>query len=92
MYSAAYVWAKILNYLEDRLTSAGINAWFVDADIVELTEDKLILHTPNEFNRDIIQRRCASYIQDALKEIFNSDAKVVVFGDKELDEYKDGFR
>ena len=88
MYSAAYVWAKILNYLEDRLTSAGINAWFVDADIVELTEDKLILHTPNEFNRDIIQRRCASYIQDALKEIFNSDAKVVVFGDKELDEYK----
>ena len=84
MYSSAYVWAKVLNYLEDRLTSVTVSAWFDDAEIVELSEEHLILYSPDEFRRGLIQRRCAAYIQDALKEIFNSDAKVIIFSDTDL--------
>ena len=88
MYSSAYVWAKILNYIEECLGAVTVSAWFDDAEVVELTEEHLILYSPSDFRREIIARRCTSYIQDALKEIFKSDAKLIVFGDKELDAFR----
>ena len=88
MYSSAYVWAKVLSYLEDRLSAVTVSAWFDDAEVVELNEENLILYSASDFRREIIIRRCTDYIQDALKEIFNSDAKLIVFGDEELDAYK----
>ena len=88
MYASAYVWAKVLGYLEDRLTSTIVSAWFDDAEVVELTDEKLVLYSPSELRREIITRRCADHIRDALKELFNSDAKIVVFGDEELEAYK----
>ena len=88
MYASAYVWAKVLGYLEERLSAVMVSAWFDDAEVVELTEEQLIIYSPSEFRREIIARRCTEYIQDALKEIFNSDAKLVVFGDEEMTAYK----
>ena len=88
MYSSAYVWAKILNYMEDQLTAVTVSAWFDDAEVVELNEEHLIIYSSSDFRREIIRRRCTGYIHDALKEIFNSDAKLVVFGDKELEAYR----
>ena len=88
MFSSAYVWAKVLSYLEERLSSTMVSAWFDDAEVVELTEDNLILYSPDSFRRDIITRRCAAFIQDGLKELFNSDAKLVVFGQEEMEKYK----
>jgi len=84
MYSSAYVWAKVLNHMEERLGAVTVSAWFDDAEVVELNEENLILYSPSDFRREIIRRRCTQYIQDALKEIFNSDAKLLVFGDEEL--------
>ena len=88
MYSSAYVWAKVLSYLEDRLTAVTVSAWFDDAEVVELNEEHLILYSPSDFRREIIRRRCTDIIHDALKEIFNSDAKLLVFGDEELNSRK----
>ena len=88
MYSSAYVWAKVLNYLEERLGSIVVSAAFDDAEIVELNEDNLILYSPNDFRREVIRRRYTLPIQDALKDIFNSDAKLLVFGDEELNARK----
>jgi len=88
MYSSAYVWAKVLIHMEERLGAVTVSAWFDDAEIVELTEEHLILYSSSDFRREIIRRRCTEYIQDALKEIFNSDAKLIVFGDEELAVYQ----
>ena len=88
MYSSAYVWAKVLNYLEERLTAVTVSAWFDDAEVVELNEEHLILYSSNEFRREVISRRYAIIIEDALKEIFNSNAKLIVFGDEELNSFK----
>ena len=88
MYSSAYVWAKVLSYLENQLGAVIISAWFDDAEVVELTEDQLILYTPSEYRREIIRQKCMNYIQDALKEIFDSDAKVLIFGESELTAYR----
>ena len=88
MYSSAYVWAKVLIHMEERLSAVTVSAWFDDAEVVELNEEHLILYSPSDFRREIIRRRCTEYIQDALKEIFNSDAKLIVFGDEELAAFK----
>ena len=88
MYSSAYVWAKVLSHMEERLTPITVSAWFDDAEVVELTEDQLILYSPSDLRRSIISTKGAQYIHDALKEIFNSEAKLVVFGDKELEAHK----
>ena len=87
MYSSDYVWAKVLGYLEERMGAVTVAAWLDDAKVVELTEEKLILYCTSDFRRDIIYRRCADYIQDALKEIFSSDAKLEIFCDEELAAY-----
>ena len=89
MYSSAYVWAKILGFLEERLTSVTVSGWFDDAEVVELNEEQLIIYSPSDFRRDFIRRRCADYIQDGLKEIFNSNAKLVVLDEKELADRKE---
>ncbi|MGM9549188.1 MAG: chromosomal replication initiator protein DnaA [Faecousia sp.] len=88
MYSSAYVWAKVLSHMEERLGAVTVSAWFDDAEVVELNENNLILYSPSDFRREIIRRRCTDYIHDALKEIFNSDAKLLVFGDEELNAFK----
>ena len=90
MYASAYVWAKVLNYLEERIGAVTVSAWFDDAEVVELTEEKLILYSPSDFRREIIQRRSTEYIHDALKEIFNYDVKLEVYGPEELDQYRSG--
>ncbi len=88
MYSSAYVWAKVVNYIEERVDPIIVSGWLDDAELVELNEECLILYSPSDFRREIIRRRCAPYIQDALKEIFNSDAKLVVMDDEERETYK----
>ena len=88
MYSSAYVWAKVLNYMEERLGSSTMLTCFDDAEVVELTEEHLIIYSPSDFRRDLIRRRYNSFIQDALKEHFNSDAKLIVFGEKELNAFR----
>ena len=88
MYSSAYVWAKVVSHMEERLSAVTVSTWFDDAEVVELNEEQLIIYSATEFRRDFIRRRCTEYIQDALKEIFNSDAKLVVFGDEELNNYR----
>ena len=88
MYSSAYVWAKILSSLEERLGGVASTAWLDDAEDEELNENNLILYSPSDFRREIIRRRCTDLIEDALKEIFNSDAKLLMFDDEEMNNRK----
>ena len=88
MFSSAYVWAKVLNYLEDRLGASAVSNWFDDAEVVELNEVHLILYIPDEFRQSIVRTRCANYIEDALKDIFQSNATLVVYNKEELDKFR----
>ncbi len=88
MYSSAYVWAKVLIHMEERLGAVTVSSWFDDAEVVELNDENLILYSPSDFRREIIRRRCTDYIHDALRETFQSDAKLIVFDDEELANYR----
>ena len=88
MVSSAYVWAKVIQYLEDKITSAAVDAWFDDAQVVDLNEDYLVVYVPSDFRRDMITRRCAPYIQDGLEELFGIKAKLKVLDDAQMEQYK----
>ena len=88
MFSSAYVWAKIYGYMEEQLGSVVISTWFDDAEVVELTEERLILYTSSDYRREVIIKRYTDIIHEALKQIFNSNAKLIVFSDEEMDNYK----
>lgn len=81
MVSSAYIWAKILGYLEDRLSATVVSTWFDDAEVVELTEHQLILYTPSEFRREMIENRCADYIKAAMKDLFDLEIELTVLDD-----------
>lgn len=83
MYAASYVWAKVLNYMEQQLSEVMVSAWFDDAEVVESTETELIIYSPSEFRQDRIRATCAPYIEEALQQLFQSHAKLVVWGETE---------
>ena len=91
MYSSAYVWGKVLGYIEEKLGPTIVSALLDDAEVVELNDSNLILYSPTEHRRTIIRDR-ASLIEGALKEIFNSNAKLLVFGDEERSSFKNKSR
>lgn len=76
--TAFYKWSKILAYLEDHFGAVTIASWFEDARVIEFTEKSLKIDTGSDFRCEIIKRRCLNHIQDALKELFGSEATVEV--------------
>ena len=88
MYSSAYIWGKVLNYLEQRLTEITVSAWFDDAEVVEFAENRLVIYSPTEFRRGMILSRTAEIIKEGVREMFDLDIELIVLGDEELDAYR----
>ncbi len=83
MYSNAYIWAKVIGLLESQLTSALVSAWVDDAEVIEINDKELIIYTPSEFRKDVIERRLAGNIHEALIQLFNMDREIVVLCEDE---------
>ena len=88
MFSSAFVWAKVYGYMEEQLGAVVTSTWFDDAEVVELTDEHLILYTPSDFRQEMITKRYAQYVHEALKVVFDSDAKLIVYGEKEMEAYR----
>ena len=81
MYSAAYVWAKVINRLEEQFSAVTVSAWFDDAEPVELNENALILHTPSDFRRETILKSFKAPIEAIVKELLGRDITLEVWND-----------
>ena len=90
MLASAYVWAKIISYLEGRISSTMVSAFLDDAEVLEFNEEYLLIYSPNEFRREMIARHCTLHIQDALKELFDSTAKLRILDEEGLKQYRTG--
>ncbi|MBO5891673.1 MAG: chromosomal replication initiator protein DnaA [Oscillospiraceae bacterium] len=88
MQSATYIWAKVLNQLEERLSAITVSAWFDDAELVELNEKNFILYTPSDFRQETILRNCKQPIEEILREQFNLPVKLLVWSDAELEKHR----
>ena len=81
MYSSAYVWAKVLGHMESRLTPQVVSTWFDDTEILELTDEKLVLYSPSSFRKDIILRRCVGYIKEAMLQLSGEIEEAAIIQD-----------
>ncbi|MBE6931895.1 MAG: chromosomal replication initiator protein DnaA [Ruminococcaceae bacterium] len=84
MQSTAYIWAKVLSYLEQQLSSTVVATWFDDTEIVELTDSSMTVFSPVELRRDTISRRWIPNIQDAMQVLFDMNVSVKLVGEEQL--------
>ncbi len=88
MYSSSYVWGKVLGYMEEQLGAVIVSTWFDDVEVVELTEEQMILHTSSDLRLDTIRQRYCDLIREAMQNIFHADIKILVYGDSEYNSYR----
>ncbi|MBQ1756561.1 MAG: chromosomal replication initiator protein DnaA, partial [Oscillospiraceae bacterium] len=87
MYSNAFIWAKVIAYLDERLTPGIVSTYFDQSYVLDCTDRVLTVYAPSEFCKDFIERRCLGYIQDAMQELTAQDYEVRVVCEEEMDEY-----
>jgi len=87
MFSAAFVWGRILSFLEQRMSPHVVETWFSDAEILEYTDDRLVIYVPDELRKGFILNHCASTVKAAMKEIFGLNATVQVLCGNQLESF-----
>ena len=87
MYSNAYVWPRVLSYLEQHSPAIAIASYFDDAEVIELTESKLVIYSPSPFRKDVIVKRYIDQIREAMRDQFQTEVEVVVLDETELPQY-----
>ena len=75
MYSNAYVWSRVLTYLEQHSPAVAVTSYFDDAEIVELDESKLVIYSPSPFRKDVIVKRYTELIRQAMQELFQTEVE-----------------
>ncbi|MBP3633683.1 MAG: chromosomal replication initiator protein DnaA [Oscillospiraceae bacterium] len=88
MFSAAYIWAKVLGCLETTLGEILVQTWFDDAEAVALTEEQFILYSPSDFRQEKIIEHFLGHIRDALR-THQIHAEPIVWGEAEYKAYRE---
>ena len=89
MFSLQDIWSNVIEILSTKLTPTSIRTWFEDCKPVDLNEDLLVLHTPSELKRSVLEQRFEGEIKDALQEMFSCDFKLqILAGEDELTAFK----
>ncbi len=77
----------MLKLLGHELTATALSTWFDDCQAVEIGDNKLVLYTPSNFKKDVIEGRFMGSVKNALHELFSGDFNVVILGEGGLDKY-----
>ena len=91
MNSMNDIWQSVLEALGDELTKTSRATWFGDCTPVELRDNQLVIHTPTEFKREIIQSRYAPKLEAALSDLFSAEMHLLVLAGDELENYLTSF-
>lgn len=87
MNSLNDIWNSVLDSLGEGLTATSRATWFGDCTPVELVKNRLVIHTPTEFKREIIQTRYAPKLCEVLSDLFSAEMRLVVLAGDELESY-----
>ncbi|MBE6985091.1 MAG: chromosomal replication initiator protein DnaA [Ruminococcaceae bacterium] len=90
MYSNAFIWARVISYLEQHSGAFAVMSYFEDAEIVDFTDGKLVIYTPSPFRKDVIMNRYTILIQDAMREVFETEVELVVLDENDYPQYTSG--
>ena len=86
--TATYIWAKVIGFLEQRLSAVSVSAMLDDAELIELNDKALVIYSPTDFRQDAIRRSYKSHIEEILREELSLAVSFEVWGDTELKAYR----
>ena len=87
MNSLNDIWDKIIEILSNQLTPTAINTWFADCTPVDIEDCRLVLHTTNDFKRNVIFSRFSENIKAALYDLFSCDFELLVLAGDEISDF-----
>ena len=90
MNTANEIWKKAYQLLGEDLTSTTLRTWFDDVSAVAMDGDTLILCSPEEFKRQIIQQRYIQNVEKALYDLFSQNIPVRFVDEEEAKRWENG--
>lgn len=87
MNSLQEIWESILAVIGADMTPTALNTWFSECTAVELNANQMVIHTPTDFKRNIINQRYSAAITKALSELFSADMTLLVLAGDEIEDY-----
>ncbi len=87
MNSLNDIWESVLASLSSDLTATAINTWFSECEAVAFTDNRLIIHSPSEFKRNIIEQRFSETIKTHLSDLFSADIDLVILAEDEITDF-----
>ena len=81
------IWQQVIDGLAQELTPTAMNTWFSEVTPVALSGDRLVIHTPTDFKRNIIEQRFADKIKGKLSELFSDNIVLVVLAGFEITDF-----
>lgn len=88
--TANEIWKKAYQLLGEDLTSTTLRTWFDDVSAVAMDGDTLILCSPEEFKREIIQQRYIQNVEKALYDLFSQNIPVRFVDAEEAKRWENG--
>lgn len=67
-----------LKQMEQTINPVTLTAWFDDAEVAFFEGSQLTLHVPNEFKKEIIDKRFIEPLKAALKTLLDEDIEVTI--------------
>ncbi|MDL2288301.1 chromosomal replication initiator protein DnaA [Oscillospiraceae bacterium OttesenSCG-928-F05] len=84
------LWGKILDLLQQKLTSTTINTFFDETVPVEFQDNTLVLDTGSDLKKGVIEAHYQSYVEDCLMTLFSVPMKVsLLAGEAEVASYRE---
>ena len=88
MNSLSEIWDSVVAQLSTSLTPTAINTWFSEVTPIALNDNKLVIHTPTDFKRNIIVQRFANTIKECMSDLFACPFDLVVLAGDEITDYQ----
>ena len=79
------IWREILSYIKSHHTEALVNVWFDDIEMITLNNDTLVLYTPNDFKKPVLEKHCIPFITEAMLAIGQRQGKVIFIDSKDTE-------
>ena len=88
MASNNYIWYKILNRLETEITPILVQNLFDDCELVDISDQELVLSTPSPYRKDVIERTCCEIIEDEAQTLLGRRVRLRILDEEDVAGYQ----
>ncbi|MBC8385115.1 MAG: chromosomal replication initiator protein DnaA [Candidatus Cloacimonetes bacterium] len=74
------MWNEILNTLRENISEQGYNTWFGETQIIEQTDNKLIVKVPTQFIADYLNKNYSSMVSEISYNLYNKKFQIFFSG------------